>query len=347
MGSARIAFAVVVALGLVGSFGAAGCSCNSQDTGATTTMSSSSSGGGSSPSSSSSSGSSGGPFVFTSVGDPTLAPAFDAAVSPDGKIAYFSSNGPDGVGVYSVPVPDMGGTAAKPQKVAAGDPFVTPFGIAVSSDGKTIYVADVAAEGTKNDGGKVWKVSAEGGAPSEVTGGDNTHPRAIDVKSEGGKDQLYLAATVSGVPGVYKLPSDGGEATSVVSGPPLVDPEAIAFDKDGSLWVLDAAGGADGLASLYQVQNGTANLFLAHLVVGFPGGLALSEDGTKLYVSGLDPAKGTAVMWEIDKASKEPMPLSDKLFGAANEPGGLHRAASADVYAFAIAGAKGGVFIAQ
>src|SRR5438552_822195 len=122
-------------IALVAGAGVEGCSCNSSDTTGASSSSSSATGGG------------GGPAGHLTTATPLANDAmyttpFDAALSDDGSVAYFSAVGPNGPGIFSIPA--SGGAIAK---VADGDPLVTPFSIALATDGKPIYVADIGAAG--------------------------------------------------------------------------------------------------------------------------------------------------------------------------------------------------------
>src|SRR5437867_1444418 len=116
-------------------------------------------------------GEDGGPLGNGILG--TISPAamvstpLDATPDPDGKIIYFTAISPiDGPGVFSVPA-----TGGAVTKVFAGDPFVSPFGIAITGDGKTLYIADSGAQNA-SDLGSVWVVPVGGGMPTALSGPD-------------------------------------------------------------------------------------------------------------------------------------------------------------------------------
>src|SRR5262245_15844848 len=75
------------------------------------------------------------------VADADFQLLFDATPSADGNVLYFTGMGPEGPGVFSVAA-----TGGPIGKVAVGDPFRAPFGIGLSTNGRTLYVADVGAE---------------------------------------------------------------------------------------------------------------------------------------------------------------------------------------------------------
>jgi sugar lactone lactonase YvrE len=323
--------AVLLSSLLTAALGASGCDCNGDDddnpgnpSGAGASGAGGSGGNGN--------GNGDGILEESSVVVETSSP-LDAAPSKDGSVVYFTAIGESGAGVYSVPA---GG--GDPLEVAVGDPFVFPLGIAVSTDGKTLYVADLGVEGSEQlatDGGKIFQVSAEGGTPSEVLTTDNTFPRGLDVVEEDGGDTIYYSGTTStGEPALFKVPADGGEPTPVASGAPLRDPAAVAVAGE-VIYVLDTIASSRSLASIVSITDGKAEEFVAHLDVGYPGGMALSQDGSALLVSGFDDAKGTSAVLRVDIVSKEITTFpEDDIYLGFDEPGGLHRAKGADVYTF-------------
>jgi DNA-binding beta-propeller fold protein YncE len=79
----------------------------------------------------------------------------DAAPDGNGETIYFLANGKTGPGVFKVSA--HGGRALE---FKLGEPFVNPRGLALSSDGKWIFVADPEA----GNGGEVLKLSVEIGS---------------------------------------------------------------------------------------------------------------------------------------------------------------------------------------
>src|SRR5262245_32356164 len=95
------------------------------------------------------------------VTEPTVTPAttggdyfrpFDSVPDPPAGRIYFTASDERGAGVFSVPL--EGGAAAA---LHTGDPYVAPFGIDLSSDGATLFVADSAA-GADDDTSHVYGV---------------------------------------------------------------------------------------------------------------------------------------------------------------------------------------------
>jgi sugar lactone lactonase YvrE len=258
---------------------------------------------------------------------------FDAAPNADGSVFFFTGVGPDGPGVFSAP--SAGGDITT---VAAGDPFIAPFGIALSTDGKTLYIADTGAESEAldTDGGKILVLPAEGGAVSELAGTDDTSPRGLHVVEESGVDQIYYTGvSPEGVAGLYKISASGGDRTVVAEGGPFHDPCGVTvIPKSGDIYVVDTVASDQALASILHVKDGAIDEFLPHLQVGYPAGIASSPDGKALLLSALDPAKEVSVALRVDILSKEPTLFAIISETPLVEPGGLHRARDADIYSF-------------
>src|SRR5262245_45160833 len=68
-------------------------------------------------------------------------PPFDAVPAPDAHFTYFTANGSSGPAVYKVA--SSGGTVTA---LASGAPLAAPWGLSISTDGQTLYVADIGAE---------------------------------------------------------------------------------------------------------------------------------------------------------------------------------------------------------
>ena len=78
---------------------------------------------------------------------------------------YFTATGPHGPGVFRVPA-----ASGPVTEVYTGTPFVAPKGIAFSTDGHYLYVADPSA----GMGGQVFRLAHGGGLPSPVRGSAGT-----------------------------------------------------------------------------------------------------------------------------------------------------------------------------
>lgn len=284
-------------------------------------------------------GGDGGPLGNGMLG--TISPAamvstpLDATPDPEGTTIYFTAISPiDGPGVFSVPA--AGGSVTK---VYAGDPFVSPFGIAITGDGKTLYIADSGAENA-SDTGSLWVVPVGGGMPTALSGPDGYKPKSLEISGS----NLYFSGVdpMTGIGGAFKVPTAGGMVSTVASN--LVDPSGVAIAANGTVYVVDTIG-ANGQAQVVSVTDGASSVFADALGVGYPAGIALVQDESAILVSGIDPAKGTDVVYRVEIASKA-LTTNTKGIDTFNESAGLHRAKNQDIYAWADSRANGGtVFV--
>jgi sugar lactone lactonase YvrE len=260
--------------------------------------------------------------------DAVHALVFDATLSADGSIAYFTGVGPNGPGVYSVPA--SGGPVGT---VVEGDPLAAPMGIALSTDGKTLYVADSGATTTTGDLGLIFSLPIAGGSPTPVKGTDDVEPRGLDIASENGSDQIYFTGTVNGEVGLQKVPASGGTVATLAKGAPFIDPEGVVVaSSDGTtVYVVDAIASSLTPGSIIAYDGTKATEFLPGVDVGYPSGISVSIDGKTVIVSTRDPDKGQSTLLLVDVESKETSPFQ---LASEYEPGGLHRAGMAEQFAW-------------
>ena len=268
---------------------------------------------------------------------------FDATPDPDGNFVYITAlDRESGAGVFKVAA---GGGAATPLHV--GSPFVSPFGIATSSDGKTLYVADPAWE--SEDGastGQIFALSASGGSPAAVAGTAGLSARGLEVFDENGKDQIIFSGREKdGSAGVFKVAATGGNVTRLSEGVALSDPSGIAVGKAGEIYVADTRSSGARSASIVLIKAGASSEISSDVPVGYPVGIALTKDDKTLMVSGLDRATLTDVVYAVDVASKSVSTFvgSDSIkINQFEEPAGVHRAKNGNVFAWADSNANGG-----
>jgi hypothetical protein len=277
----------------------------------------------------------------------------DATPDPNGLEVYFTANGENGLGVYTAPAD---GTEPTPKAVYPSipddpnNPFVAPFGIGISSDGKQVFVADTAAGAS--DRGGIFMIPVGGGAPTELSGTDGTAPHSLDVVSVGGVDTLYFTGTeakAGGLPGVFSVPAAGGSLTTIAVGGILRDPSGLVVAKNGDIYVADTIATEGNTAQIVLIPKGGApTVLVSELRLGYPAGVALTMEEKTLYVSAFSPDTLTDRLLVVDIAAKTSTEAYTAEIGAFTESAGLHRARNVSVFAWAdsSAGPKGGkVFV--
>lgn len=285
------------------------------------------------------------PTIGPVANDPGIEMPVDATPSPDGKEIYFIANSKladeDNIGfsraaaIYKVSA--AGGAITK---LFQGDPLVAPFGITISDDGQTLYIADSAAvTSEERSDGRVYAMGVSGGAPSPLAGTEGLAPGGVEVMG----DALFITGKKDGKPGLYKTGFAGGAVTAVAAGEMFVDPSGVAIARDGTAYVVDSGSAVHGssLASVVKVfGDGRTEVVMDGLSVGHPAGIALSNDEKTIFVSGFDPATGTDVVFTIDSASRAVGQFTDSIADF-SESAGLHRARNTDVFAWADSHANG------
>lgn len=277
---------------------------------------------------------------------------WDASPDPDGNNVYFTASsapatGAPTAGLFHIALTD-GKATGDVEKLSAGDLFTTPYGLAVSSDGAQIYVADPMAPAGNGKTGAIFVVPAQGGTPQPIAGTEGTAPRALEVApkngAENGADVIYYSGLSHGQPAVIKIDASGGKPTVIVSGSPLVEPGGIAIAKDGTIYVADRLGGGYGLATVFKIEGlNSGHGKIDKIVGGFRSGDAvigatLLMDESALLISALAPekdnSKDSAQVLVISLPSLNKV-IINKTISANSGSGGLHRAHNANVFAWA------------
>jgi DNA-binding beta-propeller fold protein YncE len=274
--------------------------------------------------------------------------AFDATPNPQGVNVFFTGISGNGqVGVFKKAANGAGDITP----VATGSPFVAPFGLATSTDGTKLYVADLGADDITagTDAGKLFEVVVTGGAVTPVAGSDAVLPRGLEVYRDAqGADRIVFSGVdpADGVPGVFELPVAGGTPTAIAKGSPFADPGGVAIAATGEIYACDTLSRADKTATVFTIARGVVNELVSGLHVGFPCGIALSRDGATLLVAARGATTGTDELAVIDVATQAVTTVTTGLDGL-DEPAGMHRAKEVDVFAFADskAGGTGQIFL--
>lgn len=268
--------------------------------------------------------------INVAANDAVAPSPFDATPSPDGTSVYFTALTGDPSarvpGVFRVPA--AGGPI---ETIASGAPLGAPLGITVSLDGTTLFVADPGAA----NGGAIFSIPTAGGTPAMLGGTAGYYPGGVVVAKVNDQESVYLTGRdpTSGAPGLFMAAEAGGGVTMVAEGAPFAEPGGVVVAKDGTAYVADSLASGD-LAAIVKVSGGAASLLVARIGVGFPAGVTLTEDESTLLVSGLDPVTRTDLVYFADVKSGEISRLTDPI-RAFHDSAGLHRAAGANVFAWA------------
>jgi sugar lactone lactonase YvrE len=241
--------------------------------------------------------------------------ALDASPDPAGKVIYFTTNGSRGAAILRVPA---GG--GEPRMVLAGAPLRGPATLAVSGDGARLFVADRRA-------GHILVVPLRGGRPHVLRGTRGSAPRNLEIQTRGGRDHVvYSGRTRDGRPAVLRIAARGAALPSVVyAGSPLRSPDGIAIARGGAIYVSDHGTGG---GRVLRLDSGAVTTLAHNVQLGHPGGIALTLDESKLLVSSLNRAGGTAQVLMLDTAGG-PSSVFDDVIGENRSAGGLHRARAA------------------
>jgi sugar lactone lactonase YvrE len=255
----------------------------------------------------------------------------DAAPAPDGSVFYFTANGTGGPAVIGVP-----GNGGATSTLTAGAPLVHPVGLAVATNGKSVFVADPGAS-------RIFSVPAAGGAATVVAGTEGRSPRGLDVTVAGGHDVISFTGTdpADGTAGLFSIPAAGGSVTVVAKGAPLVSPDAVVVA--GNVAYVTDRGNSGGAGAVLKVSNGRAVKF-ADARLGDPGGISLTRDNKTLLISSQNATTGSDQVLLIDVATGK-SGVASKVIGANHDSsGGLHRAYSSAVFAWADVRRSGPVY---
>ncbi|MCL2447807.1 MAG: hypothetical protein FWD17_02540 [Polyangiaceae bacterium] len=278
--------------------------------------------------------------ITAAANDSSFTSPRDATPSSNGSKIYFIATGSDGTpGAFLA-----GASGGAASRLDPGGVLTEPSSISISADGTQLFVSDPAADADDHDAGTdlpgaIFSLPSGGGTPAVVAGTQGLDPRGLVVAG----DTLYFTVgpqSPSGA-GVYSMGVSGGSPSAVFTGGGLMAPSGIAVADDGTVYVIDCVGSDSALATVYQIAGGQATALSTDLGVGYPAGIALVQDESALFVSGLDPETQTDLVYRVSLGSTPETTSFNTGISAFNEPAGLHRAAGADIYAWADSFANG------
>ena len=236
----------------------------------------------------------------------------DSTPDADGTTIYFTADGPHGAGVFKVPA--SGGAATE---VFVGSPFVSPRGIIMSPDGKTLFITDPKAD-------QIFTLAITGNSPLPLQGSKGTTPQNLSLVGQNQQQVLYFTGKdpASGQAAVLKLSAQGADtATVVVEGSPLVTPDGVVVTQTGIIYVADRSTTDTG--QVFKIDSGTLTPLLKQVRLGNPAGIALSPDESILLVSALQDNSYDQVLL-VDLATGQTGSVTKVVGQNLSDAGGLH-----------------------
>jgi DNA-binding beta-propeller fold protein YncE len=268
------------------------------------------------------------PTSVTKVTSGGFSSPTDAVASPDGKTFYFAAYDDEKEPAIFQTASAPGSTA---EILAIGAPLASPMGLVLSCDGKTLYIADLASSnGDDSQLGGVLATTTSGGAVTDL-GGAISRPAGLAMGPDC-KTLFVTGRTSEGQPALFSMSIDGGSASIVYSGEPLISPTGLHVDTDGVAWVMDhRAAGAGGEGVLWAIprDGSRADEVASDLRMGTPGGVSLTAGGGTAVMPTRD-REGNAQLTIVNIATGETLQLAapDIL-----DPAGLRTARKAGVFA--------------
>lgn len=269
------------------------------------------------------------PPLSLAASDDTVHGPMDATPAPDSDRVFYLALKDDVAGVFSVEKP-----GAEIETLVLGEPLIAPVGISISADGDQVFVADsgyVTAEGA----GAIAMLSSAGGEVVVLEGTEGYVPRGLVVAEVDGEEHVYFTgiSPASGEHGLFRVALAGGGVETLASGAPFVDPAGVSVTGDGDAYVIDAFAG-EGSAGVVRVRDGEAARIVRDIGVGFPAGIASTQDGSTVLISGLDPNTRRDRVFILDAESLE-LSMIVEPFDAFTGGAGLHRAPGENRFAWA------------
>ena len=192
--------------------------------------------------------------------------------SPDGRELVFDSR-PAGHSHIFV----INAEGGQPREVTSGD---SENGVADwSADGQSIYFGS-----SRSGMWEIWKVSAQGGTPVQIThqGGFAPEP------SRDGKFIYYAKGRE--LPGVWRVPVDGGEEVKILDAPPATGWGYFVVTENG-IYYGDNPKHENGGLYFYDFKSRQSSNVLLLDPFASPGapGLSISPDGRYALYTALAP----------------------------------------------------------
>jgi hypothetical protein len=246
--------------------------------------------------------------------------------SPDGTTIYYTGyavpdvDGGDGEEVGTVFAVDEAG--GEPRVVSVGYSVVTD--LVTSLDGLQLFISDLGAE-LGELSGAIVTVPAAGGNPAFVPGTAGYEARGLALVAEGESEVLYFSGRdpATGASGVFKIGTAGGDVTTVAAGEDFADPSGLVVTEGGDVYVADNV--AAGRSGVLRIRGEAVERLEVPYALGYPAGLALSADGTTLFISAQNNTTRNATFVTYSVADGLVEERSNETIAANLEAGGLHR----------------------
>jgi len=226
------------------------------------------------------------------------------------NIGAVASN-PDGTTFYALAFDEEGRPGVFGADSANGDvsplfvgaPLLYPSDIAVTCDGRQVLVADMglgvpdtefAADRTAEHAtGGIHTIATGSGERSDFSASGIGRASGLIVSVD--CQTVYVTGwTPDGAPALFTVPVEGGGATVVAQGAPLVSPTGVHVDEENIAWVMDhSARGANGEGLLFAINpDGDVSEVLSGLGMGRHGGVSLTPGGKTAVIPVRDDMTG-------------------------------------------------------
>jgi len=206
--------------------------------------------------------------------------------SPDGTMFYAAAfDDEDRPGVFSI---DTQSGAVTPMHV--GEPMLYPSDMAMSCDGASLYVADQGLGVPDSEFGDPTEPLGQAGGIHVLSTLDSSLSmlsttgieRAAGVVVSTDCDTLFVTGWTDAGPALFTVSVDGGAATVIHEGEPLVSPTGVHVDEANVAWVMDHGARNDsGEGLLFAITlEGDVSEVVGGLGMGRHGGVSLVPGGT-------------------------------------------------------------------
>ena len=217
------------------------------------------------------------------------------ASSRDGKHLYFTARriADDAPAVYELDV-----TTNQVSQLYGGAPLLEPGSIAVSADGRSLLIVDLAA-GTGDLAGTVFKMPITGSlAPAPILP-ENTIDLPGGITVDRGGRVFVTGFSPAGDPALFAMTDQGAPVTIIAQGDPFREPTALTVTHDQhSVVLLDTDAEVDGTSALFRVnlKNGEVGALAHGLPTRFPSGVASDPGSSEFFISGLNAQGKPAIL---------------------------------------------------